>query len=172
MSNKENMTNITGLENSTDFKNDEYNLVSALLAASDFKNSQEEQKEIKIERDGKFYFKFTIRPLSEDEVQAARKKATVYMKNPAGTKYPPIPKETSSTRYNSYLIYTATVDEDRKKIWGNEQIKNKFGIIDDAETVDVLLKTGEKSRIIDVITDISGFDGKFDELSEDEFVKN
>lgn len=171
MSNNEKI-NVTGLDNSSDFKNDEYDILSALLSAADFKNDENEKREIRIERNGVFHFSFSVRPLDETEVQAARKKATTYIKNPAGNKYPPIPKETSATKYNSYLIYTATVEADKKRIWGNKEFMKQKNILDAADSVDELLKTGEKSQIIDIITEISGFNGKIDTLSEEEFIKN
>lgn len=160
----------TGLEGSADIKNDEYNLVASLLEASNYKMSDDQKVKINITRHGKFLFSFEIRPVSEDESQACRKKAAIMMKNPNGPKYPQIVKETDLTKYNNYLIYTATVDEDKKKIWGNQEVKSKCGILEDPDTIDYLLLPGEKSRVIDKILEISGF--LSDSIDNEEYIKN
>lgn len=171
MANKDIMASNTGLETSTDFENDERNLVAALLEAAEYKTKSDETTEIKVKKNGKLLFSFHIRPLSQMEIQAAAKKATKQLPNPAGPKYPTISGERNTSSYHNYLIYTATIDSEKKKIWGNEQIKQRYAIIDDADTVDVLLKAGTKSKVIDAILQISGFDSE-DVIEEEEYIKN
>ena len=55
----------------------------------------------------------------------------------------------NTTEYHNNLIYTATVDEDKQRIWGNNDIKQKFNIFDEADCVDILLNAGTKSKIVD-----------------------
>ena len=120
---------------------------------------------------GETLFSFRIRGLSQSEIQAAAKKATKQIPNPAGPKYPKISGERSTTEYHNNLIYTATVDEDKQRIWGNNDIKQKFNIFDDADCVDILLNAGTKSKIVDEVLKLSGFDGE-DIVDEEDYIKN
>ena len=157
-------TNLLGLDGSSNFERDEYNLVNALMQASNFKEDGE-KKRIEIRRDNKVLFSFTIRPLSEEEVDKCYEKATSYTANPAGRKYPPIPKKTNKSLQNSYMIYTATIDEDKNKIWDNPDFKSAKGV----ESIDLLLKAGEKERVLEKISGISGFS---EEVDDEEAIKN
>mgnify|MGYP003234888711 CR=1 FL=1 len=169
MVNKEN-TNVTGLESSTNFEQDEKSLVKALLEAADYKTGNEDSiKKIFVKKQsGETLFSFRIRGLSQSEIQAA---ATKQIPNPAGPKYPKISGERSTTEYHNNLIYTATVDEDKQRIWGNNDIKQKFNIFDETDCVDILLNAGTKSKVVDEILKLSGFDGE-DVVDEDDYIKN
>lgn len=169
MSNNE---KITGLEGSTNFEQDEKALLAALLEASDYKtNTEENTKTIAIKKNDKVLFRFNIRAISQAEMQAARKKATKQIPNPAGPKYPAISGEMSVTQYHNNLIYTATVEEDKKRIWGNKEFMQQKGILDAADSVDEMLKVGTKSQIVDVILELSGFNDE-DVVDDIEFIKN
>ena len=163
MVNKEN-TNVTGLESSTNFEQDEKSIVKALLEAADYKTGNEDNTK-------KIFVKKQSGGLSQSEIQAAAKKATKQIPNPAGPKYPKISGERSTTEYHNNLIYTATVDEDKQRIWGNNDIKQKFNIFDDADCVDILLNAGTKSKIVDEVLKLSGFDGE-DIVDEEDYIKN
>ena len=65
------------------------------------------------------------------------------------------------------LIYEATVEADRAKIWDNKQLWRAKDIVTGVEAVDVLLKAGEKNAICDKIDLISGYD-----MTEEEVAKN
>ena len=136
----------------------QYDLVQALLEAGNYSNNKDEQKKIKIKRNGKFLFEFTVHPLSEDDIRFARKQSTSFMKNPNGKNLPPIEKETDFSKYRSWKIYLATIEEDQKKIWGNPALKESLSIIEPWEAVDKLLKGGERSAVDDLIDKISGYD--------------
>lgn len=155
----------TGLDLANNKEDAEYDLLSALLEAADYKTSEDEVTKINIIRDKKFLFAVRIRPLSEEDTRAARKKATTYMKNPQGAKLPQIEKEFDNAKFKSWLIYLATIEEDKQNIWNQPAIKQKFGLMEAWESVDVLLKAGEKNRLMDEVYRISGFD---DEESADE----
>ena len=163
MANKES-TNVTGLESSTNFEQDEKSLVKALLEAADYKTGNEDSiKKIFVKKQsGETLFSFRIRGLSQSEIQ---------IPNPAGPKYPKISGERSTTEYHNNLIYTATVDEDKQRIWGNNDIKQKFNIFDDADCVDILLNAGTKSKIVEEVLKLSGFDGE-DVVDEEDYIKN
>ncbi len=160
--NTENAAEALDLDIATDRAGAEYDLVKSLLEAADYRDSAESITPVDIHRSGKFLFTVRIHPLGDDEVKQARKKATKYCKNPKGAKYPPIEKDFDSSLFNSWLIYLATVPEDQEKIWGNPEVKSKRGLLQDVETVDVLLTSGEKAALSEKISEISGFNEDFD----------
>ena len=148
----------TGLDMANNKEEAEYDLLASLLEAADYKTSEDEVTKINIVRDKKFLFAIHVRPLSEDDTRVARKKATTYMKNPQGPKLPQIEKDFDNPKFKSWLIYLATIEEDKQKIWGQPTIMQKFGLMEAWESVDILLKAGEKNRVVEEIFKISGFD--------------
>lgn len=171
MANNENVK-VTGLESSTNFEQDEKSLISALLEAADYKSASEENtKTIQVKKNGKVLFTFRIRGLSQSEIDAAAKKATKQIPNPAGPKYPAISGERNRSAYYNNLVFIATVEEDRKKIWENAEFNRKFNILDAADSVNEILKGGIKSKVVDEILKLSGFDGE-DVVDEDDYIKN
>lgn len=149
---------ITGLDAATNKKEAEYDLLTALLEAADYKNADDEITEVDIKRNGKFLFSVHVRALSEQDTKFARKKATTMMPNPANNKLPMIEKEFDQVKFKSWLIYLATTPADQQKIWGNPTVMQKFGMQYPYETIDILLKAGEKSRLMDLIFNISGYE--------------
>lgn len=166
--------NVTGLDTASDRKEAEYDLVKALLESADYKTAEDEITEVEIKRNGKFLFAVHIHPLSDEDARFARKKATVYMPNPNGRKLPPIEKDFNTTKFTSWIIYLATTEEDQQKIWGNRTIMEKFGLAQPVESIDVLLKFGEKQKLSDIVMDISGIDSDEDDVavSREEYAKN
>lgn len=156
MTTEQEKANITGLDNAADRKAAEYDLVTALLEAADFKESDDNITKVDIKRNGKFLFAVRVHPLSESDIRFARKKATVTMPNPNNKKLPPIEKEVDTAVFHSWLVYLATVEEDQENIWGNSAVMKKHSIMQAADSIDVLLRAGEKDRLVDVILDISG----------------
>lgn len=140
----------------------EEDLLASLLAAAGFKDSDEAVAEVEVKRGGRVYFTVHLHPLSDEEIKAARKKSTKYSKNPLGSKYPLIEKERDSKKFNSWLIYLATTPEGQKKIWGNPALLEKLDLVEPVEAVDALLLAGEKDRLVDTVTNLSGF-GEEDE---------
>ena len=163
---------ITGLEEATNRTEAEYDLVKALLESAEYKNSEENITEVEIKRGGKFLFTVHIHPISEPDARTARKKATSYMPNPNGKKLPPIEKDLDTAKFNAWLIYLATTEEDQKKIWGNSTIMEKFGLAQPVEAIDVLLTLGEKRKLADLVTDISGMNEDEDNITQEEYAKN
>lgn len=159
---------ITGLE-ATKNPDAEYDLVASLLEAADFRN---DLTTVEIRRNGKFLFEVNIHPVGDEEVKAIRKKATTMMPNPQNRKLPKIEKEFNSGMFNSLLIYTASTDEDRKNIWGNETIMKKYNLVEPYESIDKLLTVGEKAALSDKVIEISGMDIEDEEVTEEEYVKN
>lgn len=160
-----------GIETASDKKAAEYDLTASLLKAANFKT--ECQQEIQIKRKGELLFSFTVRPLDEKEYYAGRKNAIQTMKNPNGSKFPAIEKPGSfdMAKFNSYQIYTATIESDRTKIWNNAEIKKAHNLVEGIETVDVLLTSQEKDLVIEIITAL-GKDDSDDDISPEEYAKN
>lgn len=167
---------LTGLENAHNRKEAEYDLVTNLLNAAEYRTSEDAVTEVEIKRGGKLLFPVRIRPLSDDETRTARKKATTYMPNPNGKKLPKIEKEFNTTLFQSWLIYLATVPEDQKSIWGNKAVMDKYGLMLPVESIGVLLTVGEKDKLLDLVMDVSGLndDGEedADEMGLEEYAKN
>lgn len=168
---------VTGLSTANNRKETEYDLVTALLEAAEFKTADDQITEVEIKRAGKFLFTFHIHPISESDARTARKKATIYMPNPNNKKLPPIEKDFDSAKFNSWLIYLATTEEDQKKIWGNPAVMQAKGLMQPVESVEALLTLGEKRKVADLVTEISGMDDDDDTqdeeiVDEEEYAKN
>ena len=163
---------ITGLDQATDRKEAEYDLVKALLEASEFKTDEDAVQEVEIKRGGKYLFTVHLHPISEPDATMARKKSTVYMPNPNGKKLPPIEKERNTAKFNSWLIYLATTEEDQEKIWGNRAIMEKFNLAQPYESIDCLLTLGEKQKLVELVMDLSGLSDDEEEINEEEYAKH
>lgn len=159
---------ITGLECANDTKAAEYDLVASLLEAADYRN---DITTVDICRGGKFLFTVNIHPIGDDEVKVARKRATTMMPNPQNRKLPKIEKEFNVNLFNSLIIYTATTDEDKQKIWGNKAIMDKYNLVEPHESINILLTVGEKSELTNKVIEISGMDDD-EEVSTEEYTKN
>jgi hypothetical protein len=171
MENEEKM-DVTGLSTASNKKEAEYDLVKSLLEAADFRNSEDLITKIEIKRAGKFLFEFRVRPLGDEEGRTIRKKATKYMPNPNGKKLPPIEKEFNSALFHSWMIYTATVEEDKQRIWGNKTVMEKYDCMQPVDMVDILLRSGEKMQVAEIISDISGMSDDDDSVVVEEYAKN
>lgn len=163
---------VTGLDLAENRKEAEYDLVNALLEAADYKEADDSITEAEIKRAGKTLFSVHLHPISEPDARLARKKGTSYMPNPNNKKLPPIEKDFDTAKFNSWIIYLATTEEDQQKIWGNPAIMKKYGLNQPVESVDVLLTLGEKHRLADLVTDISGMNDDEETMDEEEYAKN
>ena len=153
---KKETQNVTGLDTALDRKEAEYDLVSALLEAADYKNNDDEILAVTIARNGKFLFKVHIHPISDADVKKAQKEAGEYKPNPANKKLGRVKVDQDNAKLASWLIYLATTDEDQEKIWGNKQVMTKYGLMQNWESIDILLKKGEKDDLLDHVFNISG----------------
>lgn len=172
MANEKERTNVTGLDNATDRKEAEYDLVTSLLEAADFKNSDDCIEEVEIKRGGKFLFSVKIHPITDSDTRIARKKATIYMPNPENKKMPPIEKDFDTSKFTSWLIYLATTEEDQARIWGNPEIMRKFSLSQPYESIDILLKYGEKQALSNRVYAISGMDDDDGTTDDETYAKN
>lgn len=180
MSNTEEKKTVTGLDQAENRQEAEYDLLTALLEAASYKTDEENIVEFELRRNKKLLFTVRVHPLGDQEVKLARKKATTYMPNPNGRKLPPIEKEFDLTKFKSWMIYLATTEEDQQRIWGNPEFMKRKNLQQPYESIDEMLKSGEKDEIFLVITDISEMDEDGNPMTSDgeegmsdtEFAKN
>ena len=119
-------------------------LLAGLLEAANYSDDKESRKKIDIVRHGKKYFEFTIRPLSEEENNDCLKASTKRLNNPMGKKYPKIDGDVNYVALRSRKIYTATIPEDRKKLWDNQKVKNSLNVLTALDVIEKALLAGEK----------------------------
>lgn len=132
-------------------------MIAGLLEAASFKDNSDFQKKIEIRRNGKLLFSFFVRPLTEEEVQDCRKRATKRRPDPRGKQFGMIEIETNFIKFRSYKIMAATVDKGQGVLWSNKKLKEKLNVIDDIDVIDTVLMGGEKDQISDIIDEISGY---------------
>lgn len=159
---------VTGLDQASNRKEAEFDLVKNLLEAAEFKTSEDSISTVDIKRAGKYLFSVHIHPISDADVRLADKRATIMGDNPAGKKFPKIQKDYDNAVYKSWLIYLATTEEDQKQIWGNPAIMQKFGLMQPYESIDKLLTLGEKKMLMDIISEISGLQDEDEEVMDEE----
>ncbi len=140
----------------------EDDILAALMGAADFR---EETAEINIKRKGKIILRFNVHGLSEAEYNRCRRKNTKYSKNrTAGAK---IPEEVDAARYRAMLIYEATTDEDRQKIWQNKKAWQELRVLNGVDLIMATLKAGEQDAVCEEIDKLSGY---YDD--EEDTIKN
>lgn len=164
--NKE-IENVTGLDQATNRKEAERDLLSSLFAAANFKTDSDNIQEIRIERNGVYFFTLHLHPISDADITFANKKATQYKDHPQGKKYGKIEVGYDKSTFKSWVIYLATTEEDQQKIWGNREFMSRFNLQQPWQSIDQMLTVGDKSKLMDVITDISGLDDDEDEEKMD-----
>lgn len=143
------------------FEND---ILGGLLAAAAYTTNEDEIVPIEIIRNGRMLIKFRIRPLSEDEYSKCKNRYTKYIRNKQiGIR---IPEDTDTVMYRNALIYQATVDEDRAKLWDNKQAWKQLDVLSGAELIGKVLKAGEKDAICDKIDEISGYSAMAEEAAK------
>lgn len=148
-------------------RDNEEDFIQGLIHAAEF--GSEETQRIEIIRNGRLYFAFRIRPLSAEEYEACRRKHTKYVRNKRlGMK---TPEETNRVKYQSALIYKATVDEDREKLWDNRKVwqainAKKDRIMNGLDVIECALKAGEKDKVLEAIDKLSGYDDELEETAK------
>ncbi len=145
-------------------------MIAGLLEAANFKDNSDFQKKIEIRRNGKLLFSFFVRPLTEEEIQDCRKRATKRRPDPRGKQFGMIEVETNFIKFRSYKIMAATVDKGQGVLWSNKKLKEKLNVIEDIDVIDMVLMGGEKDQISDIIDEISGYG--MNEVSLEETAKN
>ena len=89
-----------------------------------------------------------------------RKRHTKYVRNKTtGFK---VPEETKMNDLKNALIYAATIDEDKAKLWDNPKVwkglENKgVVVVTGTDVIDFCLMPGEKDRVGEEIDKVSGY---------------
>ena len=142
----------------------EKQLLQGLIEAAQEKDSEKAYEKIQIKRNGALKIEFRIRPLSEEESMKCHERATKYAPRRRGQPKQEI--ETNTAKMRSWLIYAATVDEDRAKTWDNKQAQEALNVLQGVDMIDAVLLSGEKDRIIDRINEISGYGDDMEETAK------
>ncbi len=149
----------------------EEDFLQGLIDAASY--TADERKDIEVVRkdpatgERRVYFRFAIRPLAEDEYDRCKKRHTKYVRNKSlGMK---MPEDTNAVKYRDALIYQATVEEDRAKLWDNkkawEAMRGKgLQVMNGLDVIEYSLKAGEKDAIIDEIDKLSGYGSNLEEV--------
>lgn len=154
-------------ETKTQVRMFEDDFIQGLIAAADFVS--EETQRIEIIREGKLYFAFRIHPLTSEQYEDCRKKNTKYVRNrQLGMR---MPDETNRVKYQSALIYEATVKEDRDNLWDNHKVWDALvakglPIARGLDVIEYSLKAGEKDKIIEALDVLSGFESNIEEVAK------
>lgn len=135
----------------------EQNIVDALLNAAEFRTNSEHRK-ITIARAG---FSFEIRGVNEDQVKRAQKLSTLNR----GRR----DEQTDWGRYSAHLIYAATIDDDKKRLWDNKSVWDALNAVNGADVVYKCLTPAERAKIVTVVEELSGYDET--DVDIDEFIQ-
>ena len=162
--NTEETVEMTDEEKKATIRKYEEDILGGLLAAAGYKDNEEETAKIEIVRGNAIVLSFRIRPLSEEEYLKCKKDNTNYKRNKSlGTK---IAESVNAARFRAQLVYEATVDADREKIWDNQEAWKKLSVINGIDLVDVILKAGEKDAILEKLDEISGYQPKLEDVAK------
>lgn len=154
---------LTEEENKGQLRTYENDILKGLLAAANYKTEEDNIHPVEIARNGVVLIKFHIRPLSEEEYQTCKEKNTKYTRNKQlGIKFP---EETNTIRYRSALIYQATVDEDRERVWNNKSAWKELNVLNGIDLIDKVLLAGEKDAALELIDKISGYSTMMEETA-------
>lgn len=82
-----------------------------------------------------------------------------------------LPEETNTVKFRDALIYTATVEADREKLWDNKKVweslrAKDLQIMNGLDVIEYCLKAGEKDKIIECIDSLSGFEENIEEVAK------
>lgn len=69
-------------------------------------------------------------------------------------------------RFISQLIYEATIDEDKQRIWNNKTVWRQLNVLSGVEVVHEALSPSEKMKLAEEIEKLSGYNEDLDEMIE------
>lgn len=159
----------------------ESDLLKGLLEAASYKTTEKRKvdvlgQEFDDEGNRKKLFSFYIRPISDEELVGCRKKAMKTRANRANRRAGNVEEEVDISLFRCWKIYTATIDEDRKKIWESPAVKNMLianghsDIVTAVDVIEAVFSAGQKDQIDDLIDEISGWGENT--ITLEEYAKN
>ena len=133
----------------------EQDIANALMEAASLRMNTE-CPEVRIKRGDKLLFTFKIGALTEDEWQKCRRQN---LKNRGK-----VTEELDNGRFLSQVIYEATVDEDKTRLWKNKAVWTKLNAVNGIDVVGAVLTAAEKTKIVEAISDLSGYSDDLEDL--------
>lgn len=146
-----------------EYLENEDDLLRGLLEAAE--GLKQNVATIEIVRNKKVLFRFDIRGLSEQEYEECRVKATKYTYNRRFGNMPTA-VEVNVSLFRSLLIFKATVERDRQRLWMNKQAWERLGVLSGPELIDRVLSAGEKEAVVDKIDKLSGYVEEMEEVAK------
>lgn len=138
--------------------NIEGNIVDALLQAAAYRNVENHRQPVKIVRNKKVLFRFTIEALDEDTWRRCRAQNT---RNKGKRN-----EETDEARFISQLIYEATIEEDKQRVWNNKAVWKQLNVLTGVDVVNAVLLPAEKIKLAEELEKLSGYNEDLDEMIE------
>ena len=138
-----------------DLEKVESDITTALLEAASYRMN-DETATVRIKRNEKLLFTFQVRGLDEDEWAKCRRQNL----SNRGLRT----EELNNSRFLSQLIYEATTDEDKERVWKNKAVWQKLNVVSGVDLINKLLLPGAKSSIVEAIAKLSGYDEDTEDL--------
>ena len=135
-------------------------IAAALIEASEYNIGSDKRRKINIQRNGKSLFSFTIEPVDEETMRRVRREN---LKN-RGKRT----EELIGERFVAQLIYEATIEEDKNRLWRNREVQERLNVASGADVVQKVLTPAERSKLEDVLIEI----GSYNDDGLDEMIKN
>lgn len=92
---------------------------------------------------------------NDNDIEAAQRRATMWVPNPDVPGGPRV-ERTNQARMRAWVIYNATVPEDKARYWDRKELIAKLRVGNGVEVIDRLLDAGEKLQAVNVIYGHSG----------------
>jgi len=92
---------------------------------------------------------------SDADIEAAQRRATTWVQNPDVRNGPRV-EQVNQARMRSWVIYNATVPEDKAAYWDRKEVVQRLRAGNGVEVVDRLLDAGEKLQAVNAIYGHSG----------------
>lgn len=143
------------MKKEVDLEKVESDITTALLEAASYRMN-DETATVRIKRNEKLLFTFQVRGLDEDEWAKCRRQNL----SNRGLRT----EELNNSRFLSQLIYEATTDEDKERVWKNKAVWQKLNVVSGVDLINKLLLPGEKSPIVEAIAKLSGYDEDTEDL--------
>ena len=143
---------------------EEFDIMAGFLKAAEMVENK--TKKVEIKRNGELLLRFRVHAVTGPDMRRAQKAATSYIPNPKMKKLK-IESDRDQVVYESYIIYLATVEEDRKNLWDNAKLQKQFDVMQAHELIDKALLPGEKDKVLDIINELSGYKADDDEEEEE-----
>lgn len=132
----------------TELEKIDNDITAALLSAANY--TQGKTKQVVIKRGGKEFFRFTIEALDEDVFDRCRRENTAKRGRNKG--------ELDGARFVAQLIYEATIEEDKKRLWRNKEVWQKLNVATGADCVQKVLTVAERAELENELLNMVGFE--------------